>query len=156
MATVFMLNMNEKDIQMATKDMSLLIAAMDEQQVEKLLALFRDEELEVTLAPRTGLLMQTVKDCFETGFHLGEVLVTEASVVFRGVEGYAMVLGESPRRALARATSDAVLRFEQPTAIRSQLLELLEQEEELQNRKLSENAALVAATKVSFDLMPGA
>jgi len=141
---------------MATTDMTLLIAAMDDQQVEQLLALFSDEELTVSMAPRTGLLMQTVKDCFETDFHLGEVLVTEASVHFRGIEGYAMVLGESPRKALARAASDAVLRFDQTTGIKSRLLDLLEREEVLQKKQQAENAALVAATKVSFDLMPGA
>jgi len=141
---------------MATTDMTLLIAAMDDQNVEKLLALFSDEELTVSMAPRTGLLMQTVKDCFETDFHLGEVLVTEARVCFRGVEGYAMVLGESPRRALARAASDALLRFDQPIAVKSRLIDLLVQEEALQNKQQAENAALVAATKVSFDLMPGA
>jgi alpha-D-ribose 1-methylphosphonate 5-triphosphate synthase subunit PhnG len=141
---------------MAITDMTLLIAAMDDQQVEQLLALFSDEELTVSMPPRTGLLMQTVKDCFETDFHLGEVLVTEASVRFRGIEGYAMVLGESPRKALARAASDAVLRFEQPTGIKSRLLDLLEREEVLQKKQQAENAALVAATKVSFDLMPGA
>ena len=141
---------------MATKDMTMLIAAMDEQRVEQLLELFRDEELAVSMSPRTGLLMQTVKDCFETDFHLGEVLVTEASVCFRGVEGYAMVLGESPRKALARAASDAVLRFDQQSEVKARLLDLLEQEELLQNKQQAENAALVAATKVSFDLMPGA
>ncbi len=141
---------------MATKDLTLLIAAMDEQRVEKLLALFGEEELTVSMAPRTGLLMQTVKDCFETDFHLGEVLVTEARVSFRGIDGYAMVLGESPRKALARAASDAVLRFDKPIAVKSRLLDLLAQEEALQNKQQAENAALVAATKVSFDLMPGA
>lgn len=141
---------------MATKDMTLLIAAMNDQRVEQLLELFSGAELTISMPPRTGLLMQTVKDCFETDFHLGEVLVTEARVGYRGIEGYAMVLGESPRRALARAASDALLRFDQPTEVRSRLLDLLVQEEALQNKQQVENAALVAATKVSFDLMPGA
>jgi len=148
--------MSEKEKHMATKDMTMLIAGMDDQRVEQLLELFSNEELMISMPPRVGLLMQTVKDCFETDFHLGEVLVTEASVCFRGVEGYAMVLGESPRRALARAASDAVLRFNQKTEVKSRLIDLLELEEVLQSKQQAENAALVAATKVSFDLMAGA
>ena len=141
---------------MATTDMTLLVADMDVQSVEQLLAMFNDEELTVSAPPRSGLLMQTVKDCFETDFHLGEVLVTEAFVRFRGTDGYAMVLGESPRKALARAASDAVLRYGEPVEIKSRLIEFLMLEEAQQKKKQAENAALVAATKVSFDLMPGA
>jgi len=129
---------------------------MEAQRVENVLALFADVELTVSRPPRSGLMMLTVKDCFETEFHLGEVLVTEARILFRGCEGFGMVSGEAPRRALARAAADAVLRCPEPTEIQDELRAHLEQEETMQKTRLAESAALIAATKVNFDLMPGA
>ena len=141
---------------MSCVDLTALIDTMDEQQVEMLLKLFASVELTITRPPRSGLMMLTMKDSFETDFHLGEVLVTEARVLFCGCEGFGMVMGESPRRALARAAADAVLRCPEPAGIRDQLIASLEQEEQMQKNRLAETAALVAATKVNFDLMPGA
>ena len=141
---------------MSRADLTVLINTMDEQRVENLLAFFADVELTVSRPPRSGLMMLTVKDCFEIDFHLGEVLVTEARVLFRGCEGFGMVSGEAPRRALARAAADAVLRCPEPTEIQDNLRVQLEQEELMQKTRLAESAALVAATKVNFDQMPGA
>ena len=141
---------------MSRADLTVLINTMDEQKVENVLALFADVELMVSRPPRSGLMMLTVKDCFETDFHLGGVLVTEAHVVFRGCEGFGMVPGEAPRKALARAAADAVLRCPEPTGIQDNLRACLEQEESIRKTRLAESTALVAATKVNFDLMPGA
>ena len=141
---------------MSHADLTVLINTMDEQRVENVLALFANVELTVSRPPCSGLMMLTVKDCFETNFHLGEVLVTEARIVFRGCEGFGMVSGEAPRRALARAAADAVLRCPEPTEIQENLRACLEQEESMQKTRLTESAALIAATKVNFDLMPGA
>jgi alpha-D-ribose 1-methylphosphonate 5-triphosphate synthase subunit PhnG len=141
---------------MSRADLTVMINTMDEPGVENVLALFADVDLTVSRPPRSGLMMLTVKDCFETDFHLGEVLVTEARVLFRGCEGYGMVPGEAPRRALARAAADAVLRCSESSEIQDALWTRLEQEESIQKTRMSESAALVAATKVNFDLMPGA
>jgi alpha-D-ribose 1-methylphosphonate 5-triphosphate synthase subunit PhnG len=141
---------------MCRTDLTALINTMDEQRVENVLALFADVELTVSRPPCSGLMMLTVKDCFETDFHLGEVLVTEARVLFRGYEGFGMVSGEAPRRALARAAADAVLRCPEPTEIQDELRAHFEQEESMQKTRLAESASLIAATKVNFDLMPGA
>jgi len=141
---------------MCRADLTALINTMDEQRVENVLALFADVELTVSRPPCSGLMMLTVKDCFETDFHLGEVLVTEARVLFRGYEGFGMVSGEAPRRALARAAADAVLRCPEPTEIQDELRAHFEQEESMQKTRLAESASLIAATKVNFDLMPGA
>lgn len=141
---------------MSRADLTALINTMDERKVEDFLALFADVELTVSRPPRTGLMMLTVKDSFDTDFHLGEVLVTEARVGFRGCEGYGMVAGEAPRRALARAAADAVFRCPDAADIQEGLRACLLQEEATQKTRLAESGALVAATKVNFDLMPGA
>lgn len=140
---------------MSHADLTALINTMNEQRVEQLLALFTDVELTVSRPPRTGLVMLTVKDSFDTDFHLGEVLVTEAWVVYRGCEGYGMVSGEAPRRALARAAADAVFRSPDSADFQEGLRTCLQQEEVVQQTRQAESSALVAATKVNFDLMPG-
>ena len=140
---------------MIPNDLTILIETMGEERVEKLLELFADVELTVSYPPRTGLLMMTATDSFDTDFHPGEVLVTEARILFRDCEGFGMVTGESPRRALARAAADAVLGFPESTPIGEALQIFLKQEEVLQLAWRAEGAAPVAATRVNFDLMPG-
>jgi len=141
---------------MGSEDLTVLIGTMDDETVEQVLGLFADVELTVTIPPCSGLVMLTVKDSFETDFHLGEVLVTRARVVFRGCEGFGMVSGEAPRRALARAAADAVLSCPEATGIQDNLRACLQKEELMQKKRLAESAALIAATRVNFDLMPGA
>lgn len=141
---------------MSGQDLTVLIDTMDDKSVEQVLALFADMELIISSPPKSGLVMLTVKDSFETDFHLGEVLVTRASVVFRGWEGFGMVSGEAPRRALARAAADAVLRCPEATGIQDNLRACLQKEELMQKNRHTESAALIAATRVNFDLMPGA
>jgi alpha-D-ribose 1-methylphosphonate 5-triphosphate synthase subunit PhnG len=57
---------------------------------------------------RTGLVMLPFRDTVQgTDFFLGEVLVAEAHIRARGVEGYGMVTGRDLERAMAMAVLDA-------------------------------------------------
>ena len=107
-------------------------------------------------ALRTGLLMMRMQDSFATEMNLGEILVTEARVRFRESEGYAMVTGEEPRRALARALADAALRCPDDSDTRQRVSALLELETARQDAETTRETAMIAATRVNFDLMPGA
>lgn len=137
---------------MGDYDSHLFWDSMDDTVVEQVLSLFADEDITVHSEPRTGLVMLTAKDSFNTDFHLGEVLVTDARVSCCGVEGFGMVVGESPRKAIARAAADAVLRST-GCDVKDRLTDIIVSEQEKRNRKLSESSALVIATKVNFDLM---
>ncbi len=137
-------------------DQTQPVAGMDDATITELLKQFNDLPLLILKPPRTGLLMMSVTDCFNTGFHLGEVLVTEASVSLNGIEGYGMVSGEAPRKALARAAVDALLRSRGYTEQRNAVAEYLQRERDRQQRADQTEAALTAATRVTFDLMPGA
>jgi len=53
--------------------------------------------------PRTGLVMLTVRDPFDTPFHLGEVFVSEAEVCLDGHTGCGAVCGDEPEQALLAA-----------------------------------------------------
>ena len=141
---------------MDSNDMTVAVVGMEEHEVTELLELLAAEEMTITRPPRSGLIMMTVKDSFETDFHLGEVLVTEAAVTVRSSEGFGMVAGEEPRKALARAAADALLRAGRPEPLRQAVLACLARARRRQAARLAGEAALTAATRVSFDLMPGA
>jgi alpha-D-ribose 1-methylphosphonate 5-triphosphate synthase subunit PhnG len=137
-------------------DLTAAIDTMAEERVELLLRLFAEVDLTVSLPPRTGLMMLAVHDSFATAFYPGEILVTEARVTLRGSEGFGMVLGENPRRALARAAADAVLHSQEISHIQKDVRAFLMEEAAIQQAGQLEHGALIAATKVNFDLMPGA
>jgi len=141
---------------MESDDMTVAVVGMEEHEVTELLELLAAEEMTITRPPRSGLIMMTVKDSFETDFHLGEVLVTEAAVSVRGSEGFGTVAGEEPRKALARAAADALLRAGRPEPLRQAVLACLARARRRQAARLAGEAALTAATRVRFDLMPGA
>lgn len=141
---------------MIANDPTLCIAAMGDTELEQFFSLFAEAEVTVSLPPRTGLMMLRMQDSFATELNLGEVLVTEARVRYRQNEGYAMVTGEEPRRALARALADAVLRCPEAGDVREQVISLLDRERARQDAEITKEIAMIAATRVNFDLMPGA
>jgi alpha-D-ribose 1-methylphosphonate 5-triphosphate synthase subunit PhnG len=141
---------------MQANDVTAVVLYMNPSEVDEMIGLLAGEEITIVRPPKTGLMMMTVRDSFATDFHLGEVLTTEAEVSLGGETGYGMVIGEEPRKALARAAVDALLRSGRPADLCRQVRSCLERAEQRQTGQQAADAALVAATKVSFDLMPGA
>ena len=141
---------------MTATEAAVLVNAMDQERLQRLLTLLAGLDLEITLPPRAGLVMLTVRDSFGVAFHPGEALVTEARISLRGCEGYGTVLGEEPRRALAKAAVDALFRCGRPEPARAGIAAFLAEEADRQRARNNQEKALIAATKVSFDLMPGA
>jgi len=139
-----------------TDDPTAAVIGMDCHEVDELLALLVSMDIEIARPPRAGLLMMKVTDSLATDFYVGEILVTEAEVTLNGQRGYGMIIGEEPRKALARAATDALLRGGQPEVLCRQVCECLEHAQQRQREKNATEAALIASTKVSFDLMAGA
>ncbi|MDR3581256.1 MAG: phosphonate C-P lyase system protein PhnG [Oryzomonas sp.] len=137
-------------------DMTAAVIGMNDREINELIELLATEEMTITRPPRSGLIMMTVKDSFDTDFHLGEVLVTEATVSVGGNEGFGMVTGEEPRKALARAAADALLRAGRPERLCEAVQAFLSDAQNRQTAQVAAEAALTATTRVSFDLMPGA
>ena len=136
-------------------DPTTAVISMDEDEVNELLKLLVSEDIEITRPPRVGLTMMTVRDSLGTDFHLGEVLTTEAEVLVSGERGYGLIVGEEPRKALVRAAADALLRSGRPVELCRQILDLLECARQRQREKQTSDAALIASTRVNFDLMAG-
>jgi alpha-D-ribose 1-methylphosphonate 5-triphosphate synthase subunit PhnG len=141
---------------MHTNDPTAAIIHMNNQEVAELITLLVTEEVQIIRPPRSGLMMMTVKDSLSVDFHLGEVLTTEAEVTVGGERGYGLIIGEEPRKALARAAADALLRAGRPVELCRQVHGCLERARQQQVVRNSADAALVASTRVNFDLMPGA
>lgn len=136
-------------------DFQLVITKMDNSSVKELIQLLSPEEINVTKSPELGLLMMISNDSFGTDFCLGEILVTEAVVEYKGLKGYAMVMGDEPERAVLAASVNAVLQadIDAMKDLRRKVIDFITvkakkitKEEEIEKR-------LIAQTRVNFEIM---
>lgn len=133
-------------------EINSVITRMDKKSIEELMALMPREEISIIKKPETGLLMMAAQDSFNMDFYLGEILVTEAGVEYKGLKGYAMVMGDEPEKALSAASAEAILQ--------SDHLELKQKMVDFITRQAGEMAEadererrLIAGTGVSFETM---
>src|SRR5215472_10581644 len=113
---------------------------------------YQQSQVKLLSGPRQALVMLRVRETVANSlFHAGEVLVTEVKLELDGQFGFGMVLGESPRRAMAVALVDAALRKGGPVADQIQC-ELVELDLHL-TRQQRQIQALVAKTKAEFEGM---
>jgi alpha-D-ribose 1-methylphosphonate 5-triphosphate synthase subunit PhnG len=130
-----------------------VIAAAEEDEVVTMLdQLWSAGQFCVQRAPRTGLIMYTVRDPFDTPFHLGEVLVSEAQVVMDGYAGCGMICGDEPKRALLLAAVEAAERSGRVSTLDGvgAFIDRLEKRSTAQTARLSK---IAAATEVRFESM---
>lgn len=130
-----------------------VIGSADSGQVAALLdGLWASGRFVVQRAPRCGLIMCTVRDPFDTPFHLGEVLVSQAEVRCDGQPGCGVVCGDAPEQALLLAAVEAAeLRgCAEMLASVGDAVRRLEQTKADHAARLSR---LAAATRVRFDSM---
>lgn len=128
------------------------IAYIPDRSVGKLLDLLASKEIVIERGPLTGLIMMSAMDSFETDFHLGEVLVTEAEVRCGEYRGYGMVIGEDPDRAVARAAAEAV--WAAPNHLfRKRLNRFLRTEAGKLGKRREKESERIAGTRVRFETM---
>jgi len=128
------------------------VRCMDDDTVRSFLNRIASLGVAVIRKPETGLLMMNVTDCFNTDFHLGEVLVTSAEVKLKGIKGWGMSMGDVGDRALLLACLDALSRCrESEFLLEFELLirPWIEKAEAQQEKELK----MAAATKVNFESM---
>lgn len=127
---------------------------LDEDFAAETLAELGADAFELETPPRSGLVMMTARDAFDTVFCLGEALVTEA-VVRRGeARGHGVVLGDGPQRAVLQAALDLLGRIGNEFAL-ARAAELVGPQLARLAEARAREASLVAGTRVEFDLMPG-
>lgn len=132
-----------------------IVAACDDASLSRLLELLPDD-IELPRAPRDGVVLMTCREGLGETFHLGEVLVTESLVRWRGGDGYAVVVGDDARRSLVAASIDAMRAAGGAPEILADMEPLLVRSREALLSLRQEDARAAASTKVEFDLLPGA
>lgn len=132
-----------------------ILSEIDETRLEALLDLV-PFDAELAVPPREGAILATFREGLGTRFHLGETLVSSCRVVLDDVEGWAMVLGGDPRRALVGAARDALVRARPGSIELATMDEILGAARAEIVRRREEEASLAASTRVEFDLLPGA
>lgn len=125
------------------------IRHMDSRALSRLFKSLEKLEITVIKSPEAGLIMVSVTDPFRVDFHLGEALVTEAVVEYRSVKGYGIILGDDPKRALAAASVDAIMRSGSPEKAR--IVKYLETERKKIAYVRRQEQTLAESTRVSFE-----
>jgi phosphonate C-P lyase system protein PhnG len=134
---------------------SEILAEIGEEPLAQLLALIPDD-LELVGVPRDGIVLMTRREGLGTRFHLGEVLASNCRVRWQGSEGWGMVIGGDPRKALVAAACDAMDKIRPAPQRLSEFVRILDIERSILARRRLEQARLTASTRVDFDLLPGA
>lgn len=132
------------------------LANCSEEQVCQLASIvlqnYKKSQVKILSGPRRALVMLRVRETVANSlFNAGEVLVTEVKLELDEQFGFGIIIGDSPRRAMAVALVDATLRKGGPVADQLQH-ELAELEQQL-TKKNQHLEALVATTRVEFERM---
>ncbi len=126
---------------------------MNDKSLSRLQRLLPLEKIAVTKAPEVGLIMMTVRDCFDTDFCLGEVLATVAETKIENTSGYSMILGDNPRKAVISASLDAIFNGND-AKLKAKLMRCLRAVEKEHKNQQRLEALLPSSTRVHFDAMP--
>jgi alpha-D-ribose 1-methylphosphonate 5-triphosphate synthase subunit PhnG len=139
-------------VDLKTRLLKVIAAAEAEEVAAMLDRLWSLAGFRVQRAPRTGLVMCTVHDPFDTPFHLGEVLVSEAEVALDGHAGCGILCGDEPERALLLAAVEAA-QSSGRASILGCVEDCLGRLEEKHVEQKAQLSRLAAATAVRFESM---
>jgi alpha-D-ribose 1-methylphosphonate 5-triphosphate synthase subunit PhnG len=124
---------------------------IDKHLLMKLLNIIPQDIINIIKPPQKGLLMMAAKDSFGADFYLGEILVTEAEVEYKGLKGYAMVMGDEHEKTLVAAMVDAILQSDDE--LKQRVTDFIT----VQAKKTTEademERRLIAKTRVNFETM---
>lgn len=142
----------ESNFPLASRDLNRAVLAMDQGAVRLQLQAIAGAGSEILKNPETGMVMMNVKDCFNTDFHLGEILVTTAELRIQGKRGWGMVMGDDGDRALLLAGLDVIFREEiEPLA--TELYGEIERWKRKADEELVAERKRTAVTRVNFQNM---
>jgi len=133
-----------------------ILANSPEEQVCHLASIvlknYAKSKVKILTGPRQGLVMLRLRETVANSqFNAGEVLVTEVKLELEEQFGFGMVIGDSPRRAMAIALVDAALGKGGPVA--DQLLQELVELDQRLGKSHQHLQALVDTTRVEFERM---
>lgn len=104
---------------------------------------------------QVGMVMARAKDCFDTEFFLGEILVAESYVEYHGNLGYGMIIGDSIDKAFIVAAYDAVEDDEALRPIKAMIDNWIIQNSKYYLDSIRDEDRLFRSTRVRFEMMDG-
>jgi phosphonate C-P lyase system protein PhnG len=122
------------------------------EETQQLLEELGADGVEITREPAPALVMMAARDCFETPFHLGEVLVTTAGVRRDGLPGHGSILGDEPAKALLLACLDLLDSREQ-VLVRERLAPHLARLARRAEMRRGLTSRMTGSTRVEFQAM---
>jgi|TARA_B100002052_G_scaffold84418_2_gene77505 alpha-D-ribose 1-methylphosphonate 5-triphosphate synthase subunit PhnG len=131
---------------------SELLAATDPDLLTAIgnLCLEGTDNPEIITGPQVGTVVLTLREPIEEKrFHLGEVLATKTEVIHRGIQGWALLMGDNPVASLAAAICDAEIEANGPYSTDVETL-LRETKQKIQSQRAAEWQEL-SATIVNFE-----
>jgi phosphonate C-P lyase system protein PhnG len=129
-----------------------LSARMTDEELDRLIEALPMSQVRMEAVPVTGLIMAKARDCFDTDFYFGEVLVTRAEVRYEHCHAQATVMGRDPKKAIVAAVLEAIAMSGQPDLLES----ALKVSQPAIERLRSDDATIsrfTAATRVQFESM---
>jgi phosphonate C-P lyase system protein PhnG len=129
-----------------------LSTRMTDEELDGLVNVLPMHQVHVEATPVTGLIMAKVRDCFDTDFYLGEVLVTRAEVRYADCRAQATVMGRDPKKAIVAAVLEAIAMSGQTDLLENALRAC----QPAMDRFRSEGVTVsrfTAATRVHFESM---
>lgn len=111
-------------------------------------------EVKIIKAAKTGLVMMRARDTVaEQVFNLGEVLVSDCTVMLDRQTGYGLVMGNQPERAEATAVFDALFCHPEPkwAQLLADMQLWLKKQAKLQEKKRQQEFQLIKRSKVNFE-----
>ncbi|QER41872.1 phosphonate C-P lyase system protein PhnG [Thermodesulfobacterium sp. TA1] len=133
-------------------DFREVVVKMDQKSLNIFFKMLSMEEVKVKKGPQAGCLMIKAKDCFGVEFCLGEALVFEAEVEYKGIKGYGLVLAEEEEKAVAIAVLEAVFKSDEEN-LKKKLHRFLSKEKKKIEEAWEKERKLIAKTKVQFETM---
>lgn len=137
---------------MEREQLNYYLQQADEREVTALsTAVEEHAPVEIVQKPISQTLMVPIRDPINNGsFYGGEVLVTSAIVKVGEIKGWAMVMDDTPGRAVAGAILDGAFAA---GILREEIAALARKGKALLDEKNGELNARVRATRVAFDLL---
>jgi phosphonate C-P lyase system protein PhnG len=111
----------------------------------------RDRGFEST-SNELGTVMLTVKDSFDTPFHVGEVLVRQVVTAYRNAVGYGITVGDNENGAFIAACADAAGRAGDLESAQD-IQDWIEARAHFYQDQVKAEEALVKSTRVNFGFM---
>lgn len=141
-----------KRLGLSPESLRRLLPDMTDDELDKLIAVLPMEQIHVVSPPVTGLIMAKVRDCFDTDFFLGEVLVTRTEVRYGEYRARATIMGSRPKSSLVAAALDVLAMSGQSTVLERAVSACQPATARIRQREQLE-ARLTAATRVHFETM---